>query len=491
MKKSILILTLLVSSLYAGAQDTTSLQLIGLNGDDETITFYNHDTLNFANGQSFNTYAVMALFQNPADSSLIALMDILDNGDRDFYTLDPLTGATSLFFETSQNYYASADIADNGKIYAITGNAHNSQGAIYEIDPINNTEVLLHNSSAIQNVSRAIEYIPTSNSLYIYQESTGVLEKFNLGTETSTTTGVTGLNQEIHGIFFNPENEEMIISHYAEDHLVLTAPYNSPYKSVQNTTVIMDMANIDYISSTSDTMSICSGNAVTITYRYGDAQNLTWLKDGVVFSSNSLTLSTSQAGTYHALYEVETGKFLKSEPIVIENATTPNVNISEANNATEICPNNNETLTLTGANGGTLQWFRNGVAIAGANANTYIVTQAGIYNQLKTNLSGCADSAAVGYTINLTAGCTNTIGINDVNTQELKLYPNPISDNGLHIKTDKKINSIQLVDLSGKVIYLEEHKNIDYIDFSNFQRGMYLIQIQFADNSEVHQKIKY
>jgi GEVED domain/Secretion system C-terminal sorting domain len=54
---------------------------------------------------------------------------------------------------------------------------------------------------------------------------------------------------------------------------------------------------------------------------------------------------------------------------------------------------------LTGTSGGTSQWYRNGVLIPSATSNTYTATLPGVYNMIKANLNGCADSAATGLTL--------------------------------------------------------------------------------------------
>lgn len=71
----------------------------------------------------------------------------------------------------------------------------------------------------------------------------------------------------------------------------------------------------------------------------------------------------------------------------------PPVAISPGND-TMIC--DVDTVLLTGAFGGTSQWFRNGIPIPGANAFQHIATQNGWYNMTKTNQLGCTDSANVG-----------------------------------------------------------------------------------------------
>ena len=74
--------------------------------------------------------------------------------------------------------------------------------------------------------------------------------------------------------------------------------------------------------------------------------------------------------------------------------TLPVVNVS---GTSPICAGN--TSLLNGTSGGTSQWYLNGVLIPGATSNTYSATLPGVYNMIKTNLNGCFDSAAVGFTL--------------------------------------------------------------------------------------------
>ncbi|MBL7764722.1 MAG: T9SS type A sorting domain-containing protein [Chitinophagaceae bacterium] len=79
---------------------------------------------------------------------------------------------------------------------------------------------------------------------------------------------------------------------------------------------------------------------------------------------------------------------------VINVKTTPVVTITGNNG---FCPG--QSITLTGSAGGSSQWYLNGSPILAATTNTYTTNTAGVYNMIKTNLNGCADSAAVGKTI--------------------------------------------------------------------------------------------
>src|SRR5207253_5078749 len=93
----------------------------------------------------------------------------------------------------------------------------------------------------------------------------------------------------------------------------------------------------------------------------------------------------------------------------------PTVSITPAA-PTALLPGQNITLTANvSPGGGSYQWFFNGVAIPGANANTYgplTVDNVGSYSVRYTDLNGCVStSVAVAVTAQLTSN--------------LYVYPNP------------------------------------------------------------------
>ena len=64
---------------------------------------------------------------------------------------------------------------------------------------------------------------------------------------------------------------------------------------------------------------------------------------------------------------------------------------------------------LSGASGGTLQWYLDGSPISGASSSSYYATASGDYNMIKTNSNGCSDSASLAtsvVTITVDAGAT-------------------------------------------------------------------------------------
>ncbi len=87
---------------------------------------------------------------------------------------------------------------------------------------------------------------------------------------------------------------------------------------------------------------------------------------------------------------------------------TPTVSITASSSA--ICAG--DTALLTATSGGTGQWFMNGSPIVGQTSTTLQSTMAGVYNYIKTNTNGCADSAAVGQTITVNALPVVTAAVN-------------------------------------------------------------------------------
>ncbi len=81
---------------------------------------------------------------------------------------------------------------------------------------------------------------------------------------------------------------------------------------------------------------------------------------------------------------------------------------------------------------------------------------------------------------------TGTVGISEVAEITSKVYPNP-TRNLLNIKSEEKINYIQVYDLTGRVIY---NMNVDnsqaVINVSNFNHGVYFLRIHTQKGIEHH-----
>jgi len=120
----------------------------------------------------------------------------------------------------------------------------------------------------------------------------------------------------------------------------------------------------------------------------------------------------------------------------------------------------------------TYQWFRNGIAIAGATSGIYFSPTGGDYTVVVTDITGCADTSAV-FTVTPT-------GINGpVAAGAVRIYPNPASSI-LHVEAGTRVN-VAIFAPDGRLVLRENGKSD--IDVSNLAAGAYIIQVFGEDNT--------
>lgn len=82
---------------------------------------------------------------------------------------------------------------------------------------------------------------------------------------------------------------------------------------------------------------------------------------------------------------------------------------------------------------------------------------------------------------------TGVLAANDVSSKAktTNVYPNPTKGE-INIKTDKKIKSSTVLDLSGKSVL---KSTSDKVDISSLSKGAYLLQVEFADGTATTEKV--
>ena len=196
------------------------------------------------------------------------------------------------------------------------------------------------------------------------------------------------------GVLYSETNDTIYVSDPGTYRALYPIDGGMAYMWSEPITVI-HTAHVDITSPGGDTQ-LCPGETITLT---GESTGtLQWFLYGSPISGETgSTLTVSAPGIYNQSQTNMGCTDTADASFVITNATVPVVTITESSSDTMLCPG--ETITLNGASGGTLQWYLDGSAIAGATTNTYNATAPGTYNQMKTNLSGCSDTAAVPYVI--------------------------------------------------------------------------------------------
>ncbi|REC45974.1 T9SS type A sorting domain-containing protein [Chryseobacterium sp. 5_R23647] len=79
----------------------------------------------------------------------------------------------------------------------------------------------------------------------------------------------------------------------------------------------------------------------------------------------------------------------------------------------------------------------------------------------------------------------SNLSTKEVSKSKTSIYPNPTKGE-VNIKTDKKIKSTTVLDLSGKVLTIGSSETVN---LSAFTKGTYLVKIEFADGSSKTEKI--
>ena len=75
---------------------------------------------------------------------------------------------------------------------------------------------------------------------------------------------------------------------------------------------------------------------------------------------------------------------------------------------------------------------------------------------------------------------------------EISLYPNPVVDGTLTVTAEKEISSIDIVNIVGEHILSEkepEPSTSVQLDVNNLKSGIYLIKVNFVDNTSNTKRI--
>ncbi len=221
---------------------------------------------------------------------------------------------------------------------------------------------------------------------------------------------------------------------------------------------------------------------------YRDDQAITGVLPASLFV---FTDSNLDNGTYtycvKAIYDSGTSNCSNEETVEIDFSMTPPQNLQASVNQNDVTLSW-ESPNSKGING--YKVFRDDEAISGLLPPTLFVfsdsnLENGLYTycvkaKYKDGMSDCSNYKSVN--INYTS-------IKQKNNDFI-ISPNPVN-NSLKIVSEKnKIEKIIISDISGKTVYRKENINTKSktIDFSNLDKGLYLLKINISNN-EIHKKI--
>lgn len=216
-----------------------------------------------------------------------------------------------------------------------------------------------------------------------------------------------------------------------------------------------------------DTALYCAGSSVMLSAN-GSASNYQWkLNNQNIAGAITNTYQASQAGVYTVVNK--TGQCADSVSLLaieIPLPTKPNINTL------------GDTMTST-TTAAQYQWYLNGNAIAGANAQSYVGLQNGLYRVKVSNSFGCSDSS-MDYTFTKS-------GIAEMGRDDIKLYPNPTSSYALLELATIATWQVQINDVSGKTLrtYKPFKGKELMIQKDELKAGAYLVQIKNMDTHKM------
>ncbi len=234
--------------------------------------------------------------------------------------------------------------------------------------------------------------------------------------------------------------------------------------------------------------SVCSGESVVLIS--SDSVNYNkWFLEGVeIPGEDSLILVTTQGGTFKIRVTETHGCYNEAETEVFV-APLPSPNPPRVWRITR----SNEFET----NGtGILQWYRVvggvGEEIPGANSITLVIadsTQTDFYYVTSTNEYGCTVQST---NYNLT-WVDFWIGIDNIESTQLKVYPNPATDNiYVEFNNNDAIENMSLVNIYGQVVYNEsiskQGNNKIQINLNSYAKGVYTIILSSNKGNRISER---
>lgn len=167
--------------------------------------------------------------------------------------------------------------------------------------------------------------------------------------------------------------------------------------------------------------TFCQGGSVILQANTGFGCSYVWKKNGATIAgANTANYTATKSGNYTVMVTVTGGCTATSATTTVTVNSKPNPLITALGDL-NICALGSVTLKVTNKPGDTYQWYKNGVIISGATANTYTATSIGSYHVKETTTAGCTKNATA---VSVTSSCK----LEAENITSLIVAPNPASD---------------------------------------------------------------
>ena len=122
---------------------------------------------------------------------------------------------------------------------------------------------------------------------------------------------------------------------------------------------------------------------------------------------------------------------------------------------------------------GSYSWDFGDGSTSSSNSPWHTYQSPGNYTPCLNLITTCSD---INYCNNITIGDSGLVGMNKLNKEEVKIYPNPAKER-LNIETNLKISRFIITNILGEVVY--ESSNVgNQINISNFIPNVYILRLE-------------
>jgi hypothetical protein len=210
--------------------------------------------------------------------------------------------------------------------------------------------------------------------------------------------------------------------------------------------------NCPVVNISGEGVDLCAGEEVELSAVVSNNTSIQWLiNEEVVSSSNNYLFSFDEPSDYSVLVVAENEYCIDEDELEITVNENPEVTLVL------------DGSTLVATEGfASYQWTLNGNIIEGENGNTLSSPAVGNYVVSVTNEFGCTDESDVVEVV---------IGINELNNDQIALWPNPAND-VLNIQT-KYRGVVNIIDASGKLVSTLTLNGQSTVDISSLPSGLY------------------
>ncbi|MCF6351633.1 MAG: PKD domain-containing protein [Cyclobacteriaceae bacterium] len=235
----------------------------------------------------------------------------------------------------------------------------------------------------------------------------------------------------------------------------------------------------------------CEGQVVTFTNAStGSISSMDW-----DFGANATPATASGVGPFNVTYSGSGTSTVTLTLLSPENGTQIESKVDAISTAPNHLPTfieeavagNDAQTNLVASSGNGYQWLMNSDSIEGATQQTYLAVETASYSVL-VDVDGCAVKSETSFLI--------TALNDDSFAKSISVYPNPASGNlYIDVSNDFKGNmTLEIYNVYGKqfyssVVYKDRIAFTKEIPVSNFNRGIYFVELQFEERRVVRKII--